>query len=155
MYPTFSLLPYFKPVGFKNPTYKMIFRQAFQVAFKACLKTLRRNRPQLSYRSAFMPQQSVHIIGFRFHQHKLADMVFPIGQDAFADAAVGEFDVFGNQAAQVFLVHGQVFDAQAFDQFGVELGKQVANRLLPALNGESEADDAVTRELLREFNARR
>ena len=43
----------------------------------------------------------------------------------------------------------------AFDQFGVELGKHVANRLLPALNGESEADDAVTRELLREFNARR
>jgi glucose-6-phosphate isomerase len=43
----------------------------------------------------------------------------------------------------------------AFDQFGVELGKQVANRLLPALKGEGEADDAVTRELLREFNARR
>ncbi len=43
----------------------------------------------------------------------------------------------------------------AFDQFGVELGKQVANRLLPALNGKSEADDAVTRELLREFNQRR
>ena len=42
----------------------------------------------------------------------------------------------------------------AFDQFGVELGKQVANRLLPALEGEGEADDAVTRELLREFNAR-
>ena len=43
----------------------------------------------------------------------------------------------------------------AFDQFGVELGKQVANRLLPALNGEVEADDAVTRELLREFKQRR
>lgn len=42
----------------------------------------------------------------------------------------------------------------AFDQFGVELGKQVANRLLPALGGEGEADDAVTRELLREFKAR-
>ena len=42
----------------------------------------------------------------------------------------------------------------AFDQFGVELGKQVANRLLPALQGEGEADDAVTRELLREFKAR-
>jgi len=42
----------------------------------------------------------------------------------------------------------------AFDQFGVELGKQVASRLLPALNGEHEADDAVTRELLREFSAR-
>ena len=43
----------------------------------------------------------------------------------------------------------------AFDQFGVELGKQVANRLLPALNGEVEADDAGTRELLREFKQRR
>ena len=43
----------------------------------------------------------------------------------------------------------------AFDQFGVELGKQVANRLLPALDGNVEADDAVTRELLREFYARR
>ncbi len=39
----------------------------------------------------------------------------------------------------------------AFDQFGVELGKQVANRLLPALNGDAEADDPVTRELLREI----
>lgn len=36
----------------------------------------------------------------------------------------------------------------AFDQFGVELGKQVANKLLPALAGEAEADDPVTRELL-------
>ena len=39
----------------------------------------------------------------------------------------------------------------AFDQFGVELGKQVANRLLPAVQGEGEADDPVTRELLREI----
>jgi glucose-6-phosphate isomerase len=36
----------------------------------------------------------------------------------------------------------------AFDQFGVELGKQVASRLLPALRGESQAQDAVTRALL-------
>ena len=36
----------------------------------------------------------------------------------------------------------------AFDQFGVELGKQVASRLLPALRGESQAHDAVTRALL-------
>ncbi|MET4726230.1 glucose-6-phosphate isomerase [Lysobacter enzymogenes] len=36
----------------------------------------------------------------------------------------------------------------AFDQFGVELGKQVASKLLPALAGEAEADDPVTRELL-------
>lgn len=39
----------------------------------------------------------------------------------------------------------------AFDQFGVELGKQVANRLLPALNGQVEADDPVTRELLTQL----
>lgn len=39
----------------------------------------------------------------------------------------------------------------AFDQFGVELGKQVASRLLPALQGEVEAEDAVTRALLREI----
>jgi glucose-6-phosphate isomerase len=42
----------------------------------------------------------------------------------------------------------------AFDQFGVELGKQVASRLLPALKGEAEADDAVTRALLREIESR-
>ncbi|HEY1070201.1 MAG TPA: glucose-6-phosphate isomerase [Thermomonas sp.] len=39
----------------------------------------------------------------------------------------------------------------AFDQFGVELGKQVADRLLPALRGEREADDPVTRALLAEL----
>lgn len=42
----------------------------------------------------------------------------------------------------------------AFDQFGVELGKQVASRLLPALNGQAEADDAVTHRLLAEIRAR-
>jgi glucose-6-phosphate isomerase len=42
----------------------------------------------------------------------------------------------------------------AFDQFGVELGKQVANTLLPALRGEAEAEDAVTRALLAEINRR-
>jgi glucose-6-phosphate isomerase len=36
----------------------------------------------------------------------------------------------------------------ACDQFGVELGKQVAGRLLPAVQGEGEADDPVTRALL-------
>ena len=41
-----------------------------------------------------------------------------------------------------------------FDQFGVELGKQVASRLLPALHGEAEAGDAVTRALLREIRFR-
>ena len=48
-----------------------------------------------------------------------------------------------------------LWSINAFDQFGVELGKQVASRLLHALQGEGEADDAVTRALLQEFNARR
>jgi glucose-6-phosphate isomerase len=42
----------------------------------------------------------------------------------------------------------------AFDQFGVELGKQVANRLLPALRGDADADDPVTRALLDEIRRR-
>ena len=42
----------------------------------------------------------------------------------------------------------------AFDQFGVELGKQLANGLLPALRGEVEASDPVTRALLAEIRRR-
>ena len=42
----------------------------------------------------------------------------------------------------------------AFDQFGVELGKQLANGLLPALRGEVEASDPVTKVLLEELKAR-
>ena len=44
----------------------------------------------------------------------------------------------------------------AYDQFGVELGKQVANRLLPALRGQRSGDeDAVTRALLDEIDRQR
>ncbi|TYT25166.1 glucose-6-phosphate isomerase [Luteimonas viscosa] len=42
----------------------------------------------------------------------------------------------------------------AFDQFGVELGKQVANTLLPALEGKARADDPVTQALLDEIATR-
>ncbi|CAN4278700.1 glucose-6-phosphate isomerase [Pseudoxanthomonas sp. LjRoot125] len=42
----------------------------------------------------------------------------------------------------------------AFDQFGVELGKQLANGLLPALKGERAASDPVTQALLAEIAAR-
>lgn len=42
----------------------------------------------------------------------------------------------------------------AFDQFGVELGKQLANGLLPALKGEVEAEDPVTRALIAEARTR-
>lgn len=48
-------------------------------------------------------------------------------------------------------VQSVLWGINAFDQFGVELGKQVANRLLPALNGEAEADDPVTREILSQL----
>jgi glucose-6-phosphate isomerase len=44
-----------------------------------------------------------------------------------------------------------VWDINAFDQFGVELGKQIANRLLPVVRGEAEADDPVTRALVAEL----
>jgi glucose-6-phosphate isomerase len=42
----------------------------------------------------------------------------------------------------------------AFDQFGVELGKQVAGRLLPALEGQGEAADPITRALVSRLRAR-
>ena len=42
----------------------------------------------------------------------------------------------------------------AFDQFSVELGKQLASSLLPALDGKGEADDPVTRALLAEIFSR-
>ncbi|GAB2520886.1 glucose-6-phosphate isomerase [Lysobacter humi (ex Lee et al. 2017)] len=44
-----------------------------------------------------------------------------------------------------------VWGINAFDQFGVELGKQIADRLLPAVRGEVEADDPVTRALLADI----
>lgn len=46
-----------------------------------------------------------------------------------------------------------LWGVNAFDQFGVELGKQVASRLLPALEGKAEADDAVTQRLLAEIRS--
>ncbi|AXK71957.1 glucose-6-phosphate isomerase [Lysobacter sp. TY2-98] len=48
-----------------------------------------------------------------------------------------------------------VWGVNAFDQFGVELGKQIANTLLPAVRGETEADDAVTRALIEEIGRQR
>jgi len=45
-------------------------------------------------------------------------------------------------------VQSVVWGINAFDQFGVELGKQVANTLLPALRGQGQADDPVTAALI-------
>ena len=47
-----------------------------------------------------------------------------------------------------------IWGINAFDQFGVELGKQLANGLLPALRGEVEASDPVTQALLAELQSR-
>ena len=46
-----------------------------------------------------------------------------------------------------------IWGINPFDQFGVELGKQVANKLLPAVQGEVQADDPVTRALLAELRS--
>lgn len=45
-------------------------------------------------------------------------------------------------------LQGVLWGINPFDQFGVELGKQVADRLLPALAGDTPADDPVTRHLI-------
>lgn len=53
-------------------------------------------------------------------------------------------------------VQSVVWGINAFDQFGVELGKQIADGLLPALQDEAgAAADPVTRVLLAELAARR
>lgn len=44
-----------------------------------------------------------------------------------------------------------IWGINPFDQFGVELGKQVAGDLLPALHGETPAADPVTRALIGEL----
>ena len=49
-------------------------------------------------------------------------------------------------------VQSVIWGINAFDQFGVELGKQLANRLLPALSGATVAlDDPITRELVAQL----
>ena len=45
-------------------------------------------------------------------------------------------------------VQSVLWGINAFDQWGVELGKRIADDLLPALSGESRASDPVTRALL-------
>ena len=52
-------------------------------------------------------------------------------------------------------VQSVLWGINAFDQWGVELGKRIARDLLPALAGEAEAADPVTRALLAEVIARR
>ena len=46
-------------------------------------------------------------------------------------------------------LQGVLWGINPFDQFGVELGKQLANKLLPALAGATAPDDPVTRALVQ------
>ena len=53
-------------------------------------------------------------------------------------------------------VQSLLWGINAFDQWGVELGKQIANRLLPAVAGDADAPaDPVTAALLAELRSRR
>ena len=52
-------------------------------------------------------------------------------------------------------VQSVLWGINAFDQWGVELGKRIAGELLPVVSGEAEADDPVTRALVTEIRARR
>ena len=45
-------------------------------------------------------------------------------------------------------LQGVLWGINPFDQFGVELGKQLASKLLPALNGDATPEDPVTRALV-------
>jgi len=52
---------------------------------------------------------------------------------------------------------GTIWHINSFDQWGVELGKALANRIVPELEGpEPELDhDGSTNALIRRFRARR
>jgi glucose-6-phosphate isomerase len=53
-------------------------------------------------------------------------------------------------------VQGCVWDVNSFDQWGVELGKALANRITPELTTDDEpAHDASTSALIRWYRARR
>jgi glucose-6-phosphate isomerase len=49
---------------------------------------------------------------------------------------------------------GALWDINPFDQWGVELGKQLAGGILPALEGRAEAPEAATAALVAEIRAR-
>jgi glucose-6-phosphate isomerase len=52
-------------------------------------------------------------------------------------------------------VQSVLWGINAFDQWGVELGKRIAGELLPAVAGDAEPADAVTRALVAEIRSRR
>ena len=69
--------------------------------------------------------------------------------DALTPASLGH--VLALYEHSVYL-QAVLWGINAFDQFGVELGKQLANGLLPVLRGEATTDDAITRALVAEIS---
>jgi glucose-6-phosphate isomerase len=57
----------------------------------------------------------------------------------------------------IVFVQGVVWGINSFDQWGVELGKELANRITPELTGEQRPDrhDASTNALIDWYRARR
>jgi len=55
-------------------------------------------------------------------------------------------------------VQGAIWDVNSFDQWGVELGKQLAKELAAAVDGDAQAideQDASTAALIRYYHSRR
>jgi glucose-6-phosphate isomerase len=51
---------------------------------------------------------------------------------------------------------GAIWDINSFDQWGVELGKKLAQRIVPELQSDSEPDhDSSTDELIRRYRGNR
>ncbi|PNS07980.1 glucose-6-phosphate isomerase [Solilutibacter silvestris] len=71
--------------------------------------------------------------------------------DALTPEALGTLVAFYEHS-----VHAQsvLWNINAFDQFGVELGKRLADRTLPALKGAGATGDAVTDTLIAELGRR-
>ena len=71
--------------------------------------------------------------------------------DALTPQALGALIAMYEHAVYV---QSLVWGINAFDQFGVELGKQLASQLLPALQGQAvEVADPMTREVLAQLRA--
>ena len=68
----------------------------------------------------------------------------------------GDFSAGANLVLVLLAVLATLWGINAFDQWGVELGKRVADKLLPALDGAGDGGvaDPVTRELLAQIRRR-
>ncbi|MDN5558284.1 MAG: glucose-6-phosphate isomerase, partial [Ruaniaceae bacterium] len=58
----------------------------------------------------------------------------------------------------ITFVQGIVWGIDSFDQWGVELGKQLANQITPAVSGDDDAlaaQDPSTQALIRYYQANR